>query len=102
MKAVVFTGSGGAEVMSVEERPDPAPGTGELLVEARFAGINPADLNQRAGRYPAPPGVPQDIPGLEVSGVVAATGPNVLGVSEGDRVIGMVGGGALGDRDVVQ
>jgi len=101
VKAVVFTGSGGPEVMSVEERPDPAPGAGELLVEARFAGINPADLNQRAGRYPAPAGVPQDIPGLEVSGVVGATGPNVLGFSKGDRVFGIVGGGGLADRVVV-
>src|SRR3954465_1123221 len=51
MRAIVFTGAGGAEVMRLEERPDPVPGKGKVLVEQRFAGINPADLMQRAGNY---------------------------------------------------
>jgi NADPH:quinone reductase-like Zn-dependent oxidoreductase len=56
MRAIVFTGAGGAEVMSLEERPDPVPGSDEVLVAATHSGINPADLHQRAGGYPAPPG----------------------------------------------
>lgn len=98
MRAIVYTGAGGAEVMSLEERPDPKPGSDEVVVEARFSGLNPADVNQRAGRYPAPPGAPQDVPGLEVSGTVAAVGENVHDWRVGDRVFGLVGGGGLADR----
>jgi len=101
VRAIVYTGTGGPEVMRLEERPDPVPGTGELLVAARFAGVNTADLAQRAGNYPPPPGAPQDVPGLEVAGVVAATGPGVRDFAEGDRVFGLVGGGGLADRVVV-
>jgi NADPH:quinone reductase len=98
VRAIVFTGAGGPEVMRLEERPDPVPGTDEVLVVTRFAALNPADLMQRAGNYPAPPGSPQDIPGMEVAGVVAAAGAGVRGLSEGDRVFGLVGGGGLADR----
>src|SRR5689334_3613132 len=101
MRAVVYTGTGGREVMRIEERADPAPGTEEVLVAARFAGINTADLAQRAGAYPAPPGAPQDVPGLEVAGTVVAAGVAVRGLKEGDRVFGLVGGGGLADRVVV-
>jgi NADPH:quinone reductase len=101
MKAVVFTGKGGREVMSLEERPDPVPGTDEVLVAAAYAGINTADLAQRAGAYPAPPGSPQDVPGLEVAGTVVARGDGVRGWNVGDRVFGLVGGGGLADRVVV-
>jgi putative PIG3 family NAD(P)H quinone oxidoreductase len=97
----VFTGAGGNEVVAVEERPDPVPGTGELLVAARFAGLNPADTLQRAGRYPAPPGSPPDVPGLEVGGTVVACGESVSAFRPGDRVFGIVGGGGLADRVVV-
>src|SRR5438093_9547978 len=93
MRAVVFTGTGGREVMRLEERPDPVPGEHDLLVAARFAGVNTADLAQRAGAYPAPPGAPQDVPGLEVAGTVVALGPAVRDFAEGDRVFGLVGGG---------
>lgn len=72
-----------------------------MLVAVRFAGLNPADLMQRAGNYPAPPGSPADVPGLEVAGVVAACGPGVHNWQEGDRVFGIVGGGGLADRVVV-
>ena len=95
MRAVVFTGAGGNEVVRVEERPDPEPGPGEVLVRPAFAGINPADLIQRAGRYPAPPGAPADVPGLEVAGEVVATGPGATRWAAGDRVFGLVGGGGL-------
>jgi NADPH2:quinone reductase len=75
------------------EHPDPQPGAGEVLVRVRAAGINGADIHQRAGRYPAPPGSPQDIPGLELAGEVAALGPGAIRFAEGDRVMGVVGGG---------
>ena len=75
------------------EHPDPEPGAGEVLVRVRAAGLNGADLLQRAGRYPAPPGAPADIPGLELAGEVAALGPGARRFELGDRVMGIVGGG---------
>ena len=101
MKAVTFTGAGGNEVVALQERADPVPGTDEVLVAARFAGVNWSDVMQRQGFYPPPPGAPADIPGLEVAGVVAATGPGVQAWKPGDRVFGLVGGGGLADRVVV-
>jgi NADPH:quinone reductase len=101
MRTVVFVGAGGREVMRFEERPDPVPGPNDLLVAVSFAGLNGADLAQRAGNYPPPPDAPQDIPGLEVAGVVAATGDAVRTFSVGERVFGLVGGGGLADRVVV-
>ena len=101
MIAVTFTGAGGAEVMRVEERPDPIPTAHEVLVRATHAALNPADAAQRAGRYPAPPGSPQDVPGLEVSGVVEACGAAVLDWKPGDRVFGLVGGGGLASAAAV-
>src|SRR3954452_10464505 len=100
MKAVVFTGAGGNEVIRLDERPDPEPGSDEVVVATSFAALNAADLMQRAGNYPAPPGSPADIPGIEVAGVVAETGSGVRGLSVGDRVFGLVGGGGLADRVV--
>jgi NADPH2:quinone reductase len=97
MIAVTYTGAGGPEVVSVIERPDPEPGSHDVVIRATHAGLNPADLAQRAGRYPAPAGSPQDIPGLEVSGTVIACGPAVTAWKEGDRVFGIVGGGGLAD-----
>jgi putative PIG3 family NAD(P)H quinone oxidoreductase len=75
------------------ERPDPVPGDTELLVAVRAAGINAADLVQRQGFYPAPPGAPADIPGLELAGEVVAVGDQVTRFSVGDRVMALVGGG---------
>src|SRR5436305_14469453 len=83
------------------ERPDPEPGAGEILVRVRAAGLNAADLMQRAGLYPAPPGSPPDIPGLELAGEVAAAGPDAARFSEGDRVMAVVGGGAQAELAVV-
>ena len=85
----------------VDEHPDPRPGAGEVLVRVRAAGINGADIHQRGGRYPAPPGSPQDIPGLELAGEVAALGPGVQRFAEGDRVMAVVGGGGQGELCVV-
>jgi NADPH:quinone reductase-like Zn-dependent oxidoreductase len=81
----------------VEEHPDPTPGHGEVLIEVRAAALNGADMMQKRGLYPAPPGWPQDIPGLDVAGVVAATGPDATRFSTGDRVMGFVGGGGQGE-----
>src|SRR3954467_5992604 len=80
----------------VAEHPHPEPGKGELLVRVRAAGLNGADIHQRAGGYPAPPGSPPDIPGLELAGEVAAVGPGVLRFDVGDRVMAVGGGGGQG------
>jgi putative PIG3 family NAD(P)H quinone oxidoreductase len=101
MIAVTFLGAGGPEVMSVGERPDPVPLPSEVLVRATHAGLNPADVVQRAGSYPAPPGSPADIPGLEVAGTVIACGEAVTAWRAGDRVFGLVGGGGLADMVTV-
>ena len=98
MRAVVFTGAGGNEVVQLLERPEPVPGPEEVLVRVEFAGLNPADIMQRDGRYPAPPGVPADIPGLEVAGTVVGHGERVYGLAPGDRVLGIVAGGGLAER----
>ena len=78
----------------VATRPDPEPGPGDVIVRVHGAGLNRADLMQRAGGYPAPPGAPADIPGLEFAGVVEQAGPETQGVEIGEHVFGIVGGGA--------
>ena len=85
----------------VAEHPDPEPGSSEVLVRVRAAGLNGADMLQRKGGYPAPPGSPPDIPGLELAGEVAALGPGAQRFAEGDRVMGIVGGGGQGELCVV-
>ena len=90
MRALVIK-EGGRLV--VEDRPVPEPGDHDVVVRVAGAGINRADLLQRAGRYPAPPGAPPDIPGLEFAGVVEAAGPAVADLRPGDRVMGIVAGG---------
>jgi len=79
-----------------QEHPDPVPGPGDLLVSVAAAGINAADLMQRRGLYPAPPGAPADIPGLEFAGVVVAVGTHTTRHKLGDRVMGITGGGGQG------
>ena len=87
--------------ITVEDHPDPEPAAGEILVRVRAAGINGADMMQRRGLYPAPPGSPQDIPGLELAGEVVARGPDAERFSEGDRVMAVVGGGGQAELAVV-
>jgi putative PIG3 family NAD(P)H quinone oxidoreductase len=87
--------------LHVADHPDPTPGEGEVLVRIRAAGVNGADIHQRAGRYPAPPGSPQDIPGLELAGEVLDTGPNAPRFKAGDRVMAIVGGGGQAELSVV-
>jgi NADPH2:quinone reductase len=90
-----------AEEISVQDHPDPEPGHGEVLVRVKAAGLNGADMMQLRGRYPAPPGSPADIPGLELAGEVAAVGPGAERFSEGDRVMAIVGGGGQGELALV-
>ena len=85
----------------VQERSDPEPGWGQVLVRVRGAGLNGADMLQRRGAYPAPPGEPADIPGLELAGEVVAVGPGARRFSEGDRVMAVVGGGGQAELAVV-
>jgi NADPH:quinone reductase len=85
----------------IEEHPDPEPGVGEVLVNVRAAGLNGADMMQRRGLYPAPAGSPQDIPGMELAGEVAAVGEGARRFDVGDRVMAIVGGGAQAELCVV-
>ncbi|MBM3671911.1 MAG: zinc-binding dehydrogenase [Actinobacteria bacterium] len=83
------------------EHPDPEPAAGELLVAVRAAGLNGADMMQRRGLYPAPPGAPADIPGLELAGEVVAIGRDVTHFAPGDRVMAVVAGGGQAELAVV-
>jgi putative PIG3 family NAD(P)H quinone oxidoreductase len=85
----------------VEQRPDPEPARGEVLVRVKGAGLNGADMLQVRGAYPAPPGSPPDIPGLELAGEVAAVGPGAERFAEGDRVMAVVGGGGQAELALV-
>jgi NADPH:quinone reductase len=85
----------------IEEHPDPQPGAGEVLVRVRAAGLNGADMMQRRGLYPAPPGSPADIPGLELAGEVVALGSGAERFAEGERVMAIVGGGGQAELAVV-
>jgi NADPH:quinone reductase len=90
VQAVIISGG----ELELAERADPTPGDTELLVAVRAAGVNGADLAQRRGAYPPPPGWPDDIPGLELAGEVAGIGSRVTRFAVGDRVMALVGGGA--------
>lgn len=83
------------------EHPDPEPGLGEVLIAVRAAGVNAGDLLQVRGYYPAPPGSPADIPGLELAGEIVAVGPGVRDAAVGDRVMAVVGGGGQAELAVV-
>jgi NADPH:quinone reductase len=85
----------------IEEHPDPAPGTGEVLVRVHAAGLNGADMMQRRGLYPAPAGCPQDIPGMELAGEVVALGPAAQRFALGERVMAVVGGGGQAELAIV-
>jgi NADPH:quinone reductase len=100
MRAVVITASGGPDVLRVEQRPTPVPGPGEVLIRIHGSAMNRADVLQRQGRYPPPPGAPVDIPGMELAGVVAARGARATRWAIGTRVFGLVAGGAHADYAV--
>jgi putative PIG3 family NAD(P)H quinone oxidoreductase len=100
MRAVVASGTGGPEVLSVAEVPDVSPGPGEVLVRVAAAGLNRADLLQRQGFYPPPPGASEVI-GMECSGTVAALGSGVTGLAVGDEVCALLAGGGYASLVVV-
>jgi len=100
VRAVAITAPGGPEVLNLEEVPDPVPGEGEVVVEVAAAGVNPADVMQRQGFYPPPPGA-SAYPGLECSGRIAAVGPGVSGWREGDSVCALMAGGGYAERVAV-
>jgi putative PIG3 family NAD(P)H quinone oxidoreductase len=93
MRAIIYNGSGDPSVISVDEIPDPVPGTDDALVEVAYAGLNRADLLQRKGHYPLPKDASQ-VPGMEYSGIVRSVGSKVTAVAPGDRVCGLVPSGA--------
>ncbi len=101
MQAVVHTGAGDVGVLELRQVPRPDPGPGQVRVRVQASALNRADILQRKGRYPAPPGWPADIPGLEYAGEVDALGPGVTRWKTGDRVMGLVGGGAHAEHVVV-
>jgi putative PIG3 family NAD(P)H quinone oxidoreductase len=101
MLAVVVTAPGGPEALQVAEVPEPRAGEGEITIRVAAAGINRADLLQRMGHYPPPPGA-SDILGLEVSGVVASLGAGVSGMAEGDRVMALLEGGGYAEVAAVR
>ncbi len=101
MKAAIITQSGGPEVLQIQEVATPEPAGDQVLVRVRASGINRADLVQRTGGYPAPPGSPSNIPGLEFAGEVEAVGPLARMWKPGQRVMGLAGGGAQAEYIVV-
>ncbi|WP_437634898.1 NAD(P)H-quinone oxidoreductase [Sorangium sp. So ce854] len=100
MRAVVIREPGGPDVLEVREVEAPEVPAGHVRVAVRFAGVNRADLLQRLGVYPAPPGAPPDVPGLEYAGVIEAVGQGARRFAPGDRVFGLVPGGAYAERIV--
>ena len=101
MKAVVFGGKGGPEVIQWTDVADPAPQRGEVLVRVRAAALNRADLLQRRGLYPPPPGTREDLPGLELAGEVARVGEGVTSWKPGDRVMAITSGEAQAELAIV-
>lgn len=100
MRAVVLDGYGGPEVLRLADVEDPVPGPGEVLLDVVATAVNRADLLQREGRYPPPPGA-SDVPGLECSGTVAALGSGVTGWQVGDEVCALLAGGGYATRVAV-
>jgi putative PIG3 family NAD(P)H quinone oxidoreductase len=96
MKVIEISEFGGPDVLSVAQRGMPAPGPGEVLIKVVAAGVNRPDIVQRQGKYPPPPGA-SDIPGLEVSGHIAAKGDDVVQWQEGDAVCALVTGGGYAE-----
>ncbi|MEO8031803.1 MAG: NAD(P)H-quinone oxidoreductase [Gemmatimonadota bacterium] len=101
MKAVIYTAAGTTDVIQLRDVPTPEPGSHQIRVRVHTAGLNRADILQRRGSYPAPPGWPADIGGLEYAGTVEALGRGVTRWDIGDRVMGLVGGGAHAEAVVV-
>ena len=101
MKAIVITRPGGPEVLQLQEREVPIPLNNQVLIEVKAAGVNRPDTFQRKGNYPPPPGAPQDIPGLEVSGIIVKCGDSARKWKAGDQVCALLGGGGYAGYAVV-
>ena len=101
MRAITYTAAGDPDVIQLREVPTPEPEPGQIRVRVHAAGLNRADMLQRRGRYPTPPGWPADIPGMEYAGEVEKLGVGVTRWRIGDRVMGLVGGGAHAEFVVV-
>lgn len=101
MKAITYSGPGDTDVLQLRDVPAPVAGPEQIRVRVHAAGLNRADILQRKGRYPAPAGWPADIPGLEYAGEVESLGPGASRWKPGDRVMGLVGGGAQAEFVVV-
>jgi NADPH2:quinone reductase len=101
MNAIVIGQPGGPEVLKVEVREIPQPTDNEVLIKIYAAGVNRPDILQRKGSYPPPPGAPQDIPGLEVAGIIEACGDSVTNWKNGDKVCALLSGGGYADYAVV-
>lgn len=97
MKAVVITSPGSPEVLALQDRAKPAVKKGEVLIQVKAAGVNRPDVIQRLGKYPAPPGVSADIPGLEVAGTIAAVSDHKSRWKLGDDVCALLGGGGYAE-----
>src|SRR6476646_6729813 len=100
MRAVITSGAGGPDVLSVADLPDPEPGPGEVAISVAATAINRADLLQRQGFYPPPPGA-SEILGLECSGVISEVGEGVTDWSVGDEVCALLSGGGYAERVAV-
>jgi NADPH2:quinone reductase len=100
MKVIAISKPGGPDVLTLDERPVPAPGPGELLVKVAATGVNGPDMMQRKGLYPAPAGA-SDLLGLEISGVVVAAGANVTRWNTGDMLCGLTNGGGYAEYCVI-
>jgi NADPH:quinone reductase-like Zn-dependent oxidoreductase len=100
MKAVIIDEPGNASGLRIGEVPDPVPAPNELLVRVAYTALNRADIVQREGHYPPPPGA-SDILGLEIAGEVIATGKDVSHHKVGDKVFGLVPGGAYAELAVI-
>ncbi|QES87442.1 NAD(P)H-quinone oxidoreductase [Rhizosphaericola mali] len=102
MKAIVIESFGGPEVLKLQIRPDPTIASDEILIDVKASGINRPDIFQRKGNYPAPAGVAEDIPGLEVAGEIIEIGDDVSLFKKGDKVCALVAGGGYADRVAVK
>ena len=102
MKAIIVSEPGGPDVLHLQDYPTPEPGSEEVLIAVKAAGLNRADVSQRKGNYPPPPGAPATIPGLEVAGVVAQCGAGVTQWKPGDKVCALLAGGGYAEYVAVK
>jgi putative PIG3 family NAD(P)H quinone oxidoreductase len=101
MKAVIITKFGAPGVLQVQERPVPSPKENEVLINVKASGVNRPDVSQRKGNYPPPPGAPQDIPGLEITGIIESCGNAVTQWKQDDKVCALIPGGGYAEYAIV-